>query len=221
MSRHVIVSILLFVALLGSLFGAAQTGKVETLGPPSDSSLSDAVKKVLETSGYRILLNDGSVACEAWLRRDVPVQAKAAEPSVVYPSLSESTLVGVLLFPQAATDYRGESIKPGAYTLRYALLPNDANHLGVAPNRDFLLLIPAASDTDPTATFKFDELVGLSRKATGTRHPAPFSLVQPESGAAPVVSKDEEDHWIFAATLKMASGGDLRFALVVRGTAPQ
>jgi len=102
------------------------------------------------------------------------------------------------------------------------LLPNDGNHLGAAPNRDFLLLIPTASDPDPNAAFKFEELVNLSRKATGTKHPGPLSLIQPETkGTAVAVSKDDQDHWILAGGLKLASGEEIPFALVVRGTAQQ
>jgi len=44
----------------------------------------------------------------------------------------------------------GQTISAGLYTLRSA------------PNRDFLLLIPAASDAGPNALFKFPDLVALS-----------------------------------------------------------
>lgn len=215
-----LAAFLLAILILTALPLVAQTGKAEALGTLTESSVSDAVKKVLDAKGYRVTLDDGSVACEIWLRKGVPGQAKKEVTGALYSQLAESTLVGVILFPQATTDYRGQAIKPGAYSLRYGLLPDDGNHLGVAPNRDFLLLVPAASDTDPAAVFKFTELVDLSRKATGTRHPGPLSLVQAE-GAAPAVSKDDEEHWIFSAGLKLASGEDLPIALVVKGTAPQ
>ena len=105
---------------------------------------------------------------------------------MVYPQLAESTLVGVLHYPKGGSDYRGQTISAGFYTLRYELMPSDANHLGAAPNRDFLLLVPAASDADPNAVFKFPDLVALSEKATGTRHPGPLSLVQSETVAPPL-----------------------------------
>lgn len=206
--------------IAGCLLCAAQTGKVETIGPFSDAA-SEAIRQALDTKGYRVILDDGSVACEIWLRKTVPAQPKKDVPGALYPQLAESALVGVISFPQASTDYRGQAIKAGAYTLRYELLPNDGNHLGVAPNRDFLLLLPAAADSDPTAVFKFEELVDLSRKATGTRHPGPLNLAQAEAGTTPAVSKDEEQHWIFSARVKLASGEELPFALVVKGTAPQ
>ena len=217
MRRTTVAVCLLVIACLC----AAQTGRVETLGPPTDASIPESVRSLLDTTGHRIVLDDDSVACEIWLRKSVPSQGKKEMPEVLYPELAESTLVGVISFPHPATDYRGQPIKPGAYTLRYELMPEDGNHLGVAPNRDFVLLIPVASDPDPNATFKFDELVSLSRKATGTRHPGPLSLAQASGATVPTLSKDEEEHWIFSTVLKLASGKDLPFALVIKGTAPQ
>ena len=217
-----VIAVLLFVFLAGlSLAVAAQPGKIETIGPATESSISESVKKALDTKGYRVLLDDGSVACEIWLRSKITAQAKKDSPGALYTQLAESTLVGVISFPQATTDYRGQNIRKGTYSLRYELIPNDGNHLGVAPNRDFVLLVPVSSDDKPDATFKFDELISLSRKATGTKHPGPLSLVEPESGTAPAISKDDEDHWIFSAGIKLASGEDLPIALVVKGTAPQ
>jgi len=215
-----VIAVLLFVSV-ASLALATQTGKIEPIGAVTDSRVAEGVKKVLEPKGYRVSLDDGSVVCEIWLRNKIPAQPKKDSPGALYSQLAESALVGVISFPQATTDYRGQNIPKGAYTLRYELIPNDGNHLGVAPNRDFVLLVPAASDDNPDATFKFDELVSLSRKATGTKHPGPLSLVQPESGTAAAVSKDDEDHWIFSAAIRLASGEDLPIALIVKGTAPQ
>lgn len=210
--------LLFFLAL--SLQCAGQAGKIESLGAP-DSAVPDVVKKVLEAKGSRVTLDDGSVAGDIWLRQEVSAQPKKDVAGALYPQLAESTLVGVISFPQATTDYRGQAVKAGLYTLRYSLMPNDGNHLGVAPNRDFLLLIPAVADIDPAASFTFDQLMQLSRKASGTPHPAPLSMVQPEGGTAPAVSKDDEEHWIFSAGVKLVGGQDLPIALVVKGTAPQ
>jgi len=216
--RKLLLSASMAIVLCGSVC-FAQAGKVEQIGAAADSSLSDTVKNTLETTGHRVTTSDG-FSCELWWRKSLPAQAKKDVAGALYPQLAESTLLGVISFPQPATDYRGEPIKPGAYTLRYALLPNDANHLGVAPNRDFVLLTPAADDSDPDATPKPDELVELSRKATGTRHPAPLSLA-PAQGPAHSLSKNDEDHWIFSAAVKLSSGDELPVALVVKGTAPQ
>ena len=213
-------SIILFCSIASPCVG--QTGTVEALGPLTDASVPETVRQAMDAKGQRVLLDDSSVACEIWLRKSIPAQAKTDAQGALYTQLAESTLIGVLHFPQASTDYRGQAIPAGYYTLRYELLPNDGNHLGAAPNRDFLLLIPAASDPDPNAAFKFQELVNLSRKATGTKHPGPLSLIQPETkGTAAAVSKDDQDHWIFSGGMKLASGEEIPFTLVVKGAAQQ
>jgi hypothetical protein len=203
-----------------SLACFAQAAKIEKLGPLAESGVPENVSKVLEPTGYRVLLPDGSVACEIWLRQSVPAQAKTDVEGVLYPQLAESTLVGVISFPKASTDYRGQPIRAGFYTLRYELLPNDGNHLGVAPDRDFVLLIPAAADTDPDAKFTYNQLLDLSRQATRTQHPGPLSMVPGTGGAEPAVSQNEDGNWVFSAALKLGAS-DVPFGLIVKGSAPQ
>ena len=208
--------------LLLSSVCLAQNGKVETLGPLTDGDVPQKIRQAMEPKGYRLLLDDGTPICELWLRRSIPAQPKGDTPDILYSNFPESILVGVLHFAKSGNDYRGQAIAAGFYTLRYELIPTDGNHLGAAPNRDFLLLVPAASDADPSAAFKYQELVALSRAAAKTKHPAPLSLIQPEvRGSAPAISKDDQDHWIFSAGMKLQSGEELPFALVVKGTAPQ
>lgn len=212
----------LFIAVLVtlSLTCVAQTGSIESIGPASDS-VPAAVVQALDPHGNRLKLPDGNVIGDFWLRKSVAAETtKKDSEGLLYPELPESTLVGVISFPKATTDFRGQPIAAGTYTLRYELMPDDGNHLGVAPDRDFLLLLPVASDPDPAAHFKFEELVQLSRKATGTNHPGPMSLAQ-ASGSSPALKKDAEEHWIFSGVLKLDSGKDLPFALIVKGTAAQ
>jgi hypothetical protein len=207
--------------VLLSLACAAQNGKVESIGALTESAVPEAVRQSLEVKGYRLTLDDPKPICELWFRKNTPAQAKKDVEGVVYPQLAVSIFVGVLHFPQTATDFRGQQVHPGFYTLRYALIPDDGNHLGVSPNRDFLLLIPADSDTDPNATYKFPELIAMSAKTVGARHPSPLSLVPADKPSAGTIAKDDQDHWIFSAALKLTSGEDLPFALLVKGTAQQ
>ncbi len=215
-SKLVAVFLMIFCAALVM----AQTGKVENLKDFGDSGAPAEMKKALDPKGYRLALDDGTVVCDLWLRTNIPAQPKRDVPGALYSQLPDSVLVGLVSFPQATTDYRGQSIKAGAYTLRYALLPNDGNHLGVARNRDFLLLIPASADPDPTRSYKFDELVNLSRTATTTHHPAPLSLAQADHGITAAFAK-EEDLWMFSVGLKLEGADPLPIALVLKGTAPQ
>lgn len=207
----------LLLLLAATAFAA--DAKVEKISRPKDSVVPDTVWRVLEPDGYRVVLDD-SPLCEIWLRKTVAVSGGKANEDALYPQLAPSTMVGVINFLKSSTDYKGDPIKPGFYTLRYELLPADGNHLGVAPNPDFLLILPPTSDPDPNAEFKFQEMVGLSRKATGSSHPGPLSLVQADK-TIPGVSKDDQDHWIFSAKIALSTGESISIGLVVKGTAPQ
>jgi hypothetical protein len=209
------------LVLLISIPGRAQAGKIEPIGPLTESTVPEAIRAAVSAKGYRVASDDASPAIEIWYRKDVPAQPKAASTTAVYDRLTPSALVGVLHFTKASTDFRGQSVAAGFYTLRAALMPEDGNHLGVAPSRDFLLLLPIAADPGPDATPKFADLVALSRQASGTKHPAPLSLVPAEAGTAPALTKDDEGHIIFTATVHLSSGEDLPIALIVKGTAPQ
>jgi hypothetical protein len=216
MRKWTLIPIFVSVSLFSALAG---TAKVERIDRPTDSPVPAAVWDVLDARGYRLTLDDGSTACDIWLRKSLPSSGAKEAEGVLFPEIAPSTLVGVISFPKAATDFRGQPVKPGFYNLRYELLPNDGNHLGVAPSRDFVLLVPSASDPDPGAQFKFEELVNLSRKATGTNHPGPLSLVQADS-TMPGLSHDDQDHWVFSVRIP-ASGGEIPVGVIVKGTAQQ
>jgi len=133
--------------------------------------------------------------------------------------------VGAIRFPSSVKDYRKQLIKAGVYTLRYALLPENGNHMGVAPQRDFVLASPAAADQDP-ATPTVDQSLALSRKATGSNHPSVWSLAPPEDhpkSLPSVFHLDDGDLWLveFQLPLKGATGSPLSMALVVVGSAPE
>jgi hypothetical protein len=220
--KRAAVSFAIGFILVVSLLCAAQSGKVENVGPLTNNAVPEPVRQVLDGKGYRLSLDGPTPACELWIRKSIPAQTKKDVEGVAYPQLAESTLVAVIHFLQAAADFRGQSIPAGLYTLRYAIMPNDGNHLGAAPNRDFLLVIPAGSDTDPAAAFRSQELVTMSARITGMKHPSLLSLVQTDSvPSTATVSKDDQDHWIFSVTTKLSSGEELPFALVVKGTVQQ
>ncbi len=182
-------------------------GKVETIGAFTGKA-APSVMGALEPGGYRIQLADGTVACEIWLRKDLP-------------GLVPSALVGVVSFPQKTNDFRGQPVKAGFYTLRYAQMPSDGNHLGVAPTTDFLLLAPLADDTDAAALPEFTALTKMSAKTIGANHPAALNLAAvTERKDYPAVAKDEYGHEVFHLRLKTAQG-ERPIGLVVKGQAEQ
>ncbi len=215
--------VLLLVTLAGIVApgASAQNYKVEQAAAPAPQELSSAVRAVLGDQELRVSGPSGLI-CEIWLRKTVPAKAPGQDLGVAYPQLDEGTLVAAVKFASTLKDYRKQEIKAGVYTLRYALTPVNGNHQGVAPQRDFLLAIPAAVDQDP-ATVAEAQTIELSRKSTTTNHPSVWCLMPGEGDAsAPAgVSHDTSDEfWIvnFTATFGSAPA---RIGLVVNGTAPE
>jgi hypothetical protein len=168
-----------------------------------------------------VSLADGAVLCEIWLANAIATGKNDAQ-GATYTWVADSALIAVITFPKASTDFRKQNIKPGSYTLRYAVHPQDGNHIGISPIRDFLLLVPVAIDQDPNAKFKFEELNALSKKASGTNHSSPMSLVSPDGISAwPSVFEDENGHLVFAAKAKNSAGAESAIAFVVKGVAEQ
>jgi hypothetical protein len=182
-------------------------GKVESIGAFTGPA-SPSVMAALEPGGYRIRLADGTVACEIWFRKDLP-------------GLQPPVLVGVVSLPQKTNDFRGLPVKAGSYTLRYASMPSDGNHMGAAPTPDFLLLTPLAEDADAAALPDFTALTKMSAKTVGGNHPAALNLAAvTERKDYPAVAKDESGHEVFHVRLKTAQG-ERPIGLVVKGQAEQ
>jgi hypothetical protein len=203
------------LVLASMAFGQAY--KIESAGPPPVADLPKPLQDALESQGTRVVNDQGGTLLEVWLRKSVPTNSAASGSSdFLYPSLSEGVSLGVLHFPSQGADFRGQAMKPGFYTLRYGLIPQDGNHMGVNPTRDVFILCPAAVDNDPAAALKFDDLVKLGRQASGAPHPG-FLVGAPVNGDSfPAVVKDDQGHWNLQVKIH-GSGGDLPIAFTVVG----
>ncbi len=191
---------------------------VERTGALAAPEASTDVKKAVEDKGYRIVLDDGWTA-EFWFARALGTAKKDAA-GALYPELTNGEFVAVVSFPKGTSDYRGQAIPAGTYTLRYQYLPQDANHMGVSPNPDFLLAIPLAADPDPAAELPFQKLVSLSAKTTGTAHPAVIAMSTAGSPAS--VSKDDQGMTILTVEVPTAvSGKSEKLGIVLKGQATQ
>jgi hypothetical protein len=191
--------------------------KVETTGPCTERAVPDAVRQVLAAQGYRVTLDDGGTA-NLWPAAQMQTGSKAREDATYGFALS--TLFGVIVFDKNTRDCRGNMIPAGAYNLRYELQPNDGSHLGVTPTPDFVLLVPAAADANPSQTYSFEQLVRLSKQVTGKNHPAPMNLVPPDAQQFPSVVTDAEEHTILYLKVKTQSG-DVPLGLVVKAPTPE
>src|SRR3990172_627846 len=152
------------------------------------------MRETLAAEGVRVVGPEGPL-CEIWLQKAVPTRSNAGmELGIAYPQIAEGTLVGAVRFLAETNDFRRLRVKPGVYTMRYALHPTDGNHMGVAAQRDFLLLAPAAADANP-AGMTYNEAVALSRKASGTSHPSVWSLeTASEEVSEPKLRHKEEEN---------------------------
>lgn len=192
---------------------------------PSSSDIPAALKAALQPQGSQILDSAGAAVCEIWLGNTVGLQASSnSSPDVMYGNLAVGTLVGALHFPKAGSDFRGQAIKQGYYTLRYALTPQDGNHMGVNPTRDFVLMSPAAQDTQVDKVLSFADLLKLSKQASGTNHPAILTLDPAGNGATASVVQNDQGYTVLRAQAhgKTAAGQaqPLNLAIVVVGQAP-
>jgi len=190
------------LVLLG--FQAAVWGqyKADAAGPPPPE-LKPAVSQGLQKSGF-LISNNGSKYCEIWFRASLPAAAPSKEPNVTLPDIPVGAMLGVIRFDTQGSDRRGQTIQPGVYMLRYGILPNNGKHEGAAPQRDFLLLTPAAEDQDSNSTLKFDALVALSRNASRTQHPAVLSFRKADSDA-PGFGQQGDTDWVLQANIGATS----------------
>ncbi len=198
---------LLVLTLATAAFGQYKT---EPAGPPP-ADLNPAVAATLQKEGSRITGPNGVVA-EIWFRSAAPSGAKTAEDSVTLATVPQGALMGVIRFPSPASDRRGQTIKPGLYTMRFSMFPQNGDHQGVEPQRDFLLLVPAADDIDPNTTPDFRKLATMSMKASGTPHPAVFSIWKADTGFEAGLSKMGEKDWVLQTKV-----GDVPLAMIVVG----
>ncbi len=166
--------------------------KAEPAGAPP-AEVAPAIAQVLQKSGTKIT-NSGATYCEIWFRTDKPSGPKSTEENITL-SLPQGALLGVIRFAGNSADRRGQTIKAGVYTLRYGIMPVNGDHQGAAPQRDFLLMTPAADDKDLNSTPNFEALVAMSRKASGTPHPAVLSFWKADADK-PGFSKQGESDWV-------------------------
>ncbi len=155
-----------------------------TVGPASGApGLPDAVKSALAPEGFAV--KDGGAAfVQVWLNKSIPSEKSAEAPrGSDYPNLPVGAFVGVIQYSKGANDFRGQAIKPGVYTMRFARQPEDGDHQGASPRRDHLLLVPISVDQDPNSKPAFEALADMSKKASGTNHPLVLFLPLPQSGA--------------------------------------
>jgi hypothetical protein len=197
--------------------GAPLAATPNTAPPPSGVAAPIAAK--LAKSGVRVAVAKGSATLDFWWVESLPLKQGPGAPS--WDDVEEGTVVGVVTLSTEFRDIRGKMLKPGTYTLRYGLQPENGDHLGVSPNRNFLLLSPAAGDSNP-APAGHDGSIELSKTSIGGSHPGVWSIDPPVAKDAPLqLLKTSLKHDAVVMEVPVSRDGKpagaLRFGLVLIG----
>jgi hypothetical protein len=201
------LAIVLAVALVPSAVGAnGVTVAKHTNAAPDE--ISSAVKAVLAPGGATATF--GSTTIDFWWVTSLDVKGKD------WTGVAEGALVGAMKVSAAFKDIRGRNIKPGAYLLRFAMQPQNGDHLGVSPHREFLIATPAADDQS-AAVLGHDAAVELGAKTTNIAHPAVLSI-DPPLATEPPLSVVQNDAGHTAVVFEVPTpAGAFRFGLILVG----
>ena len=218
---HRLLALVLLLAAAPA-FAADAAGysvKQETVAPPKE--LKEPIRNLLDDKA--LVVSDGkSTLCTIWFRKEIPSKATAQQVKngLTYREVQQTTLVGAIRFPKRWADYRKQEIPAGVYTLRYALQPQDGDHMGTAPFNDFLLLAPADKDAKPDP-MEVKAMRELSAITTGGNHPAVL-LLYPNNkpGDAPKVVERAKGTFVVDVKRPVGAGAEkaaLGFGLTVVG----
>ncbi len=173
-----------------------------------------AAAEQVAKDGAKIAAEDGKVVAEVWMRTPIPTGAKSDQQAVTLPEVEHGTFMGIIRFPAKYNDRRGQTVNAGVYTMRYSYFPQNGDHQGVAPQRDFILLTPIAVDTDLGKNPDFDALMEMSRKASGTPHPSVFSFWKEEEEFKPGLQLLGEHDWVL-----YTDAGGVKLGIILIGQA--
>jgi len=165
----------MLVALLSLVLAQAAGLSGATHSDPVPTEIAAPVAAKVAPGGVRATVNGTTITF--WWVADLP--------GASWTDVPEGTLIGAVKLSADVRDIRGHVMKAGVYTLRYGIQPSNDDHIGVSPFRSFLLVSPAAVDTDPAAR-DHDGVIELSRQTLGGKHPAVWSIDPPAGKDAPL-----------------------------------
>ena len=210
----------MLVAVLFTAAVCAQTPVVTQAAVAVPAELAAPVAAALAPDVVTVTI--GSVKLDFWLVKALPLRAAPASGAATWSDVPEGALVGALRLTGSWSDIRNFTIHPGVYTLRYALQPQNGDHMGISPFREFLLPGPAADDTsiDPVG---YDGAIALAKKVSRRAHPASISLDPPVASGNPLsTTTNDLGHQVVILSVPVAAAGQpsgaLTFGVVVEGT---
>jgi hypothetical protein len=203
------------VAILAVATASAQPS-VSALPEKPPSQLAPAIAALLQPDGMKAVV--GEATLDIWWAQSIALNGDGAG----WSNAESGTLVGAMRVTGLFKEIRGKVVRPGVYTLRYGLQPQNGDHLGISTFRDYLVLSPASVDGDPKV-LGFDGAMALSKQVIGTSHPAALSIDPPEAAPGALLStyKNDSGHdGIVFEVPRHQSGkaaGTVKFGLIVSG----
>lgn len=218
-----IVAVVALAALTSPSFLHAQAAKltVTTAKPPAE--IAEPIRAVLDEKVLKIATED-KATYEFWFRKELPLTEKPAGGTLGLTTMKEGAILGVARVAGEHYDFRNEEIKPGVYTVRLGIQPEDGNHLGVAPTRTFALLITAKQDKKLDA-IDHEALMKAAAAINAAKHPSNLNLqpVEKTDGEFPrLEERNGGEHKVVLLKLPAVVGDSkekttLTFALVYDG----
>lgn len=178
-------AIMRFIILLLISAVAVRAAELKTSDAPPPKEIDASIQKLLQPKVIQ-LIDGGQPIYQFWLVKDLP-GAKALD------AIKPATLLGVVSVSKAQRDYRDDELGAGTYTMRFALQPQDGNHLGSSEFLTFAVLTPAKLDTKPDGITDYKSLVKASSKETSTDHPVILAL-RPTKGDAVELVEPAPEH---------------------------
>jgi hypothetical protein len=215
-SRHrAIVIVVLVLSAVCLRASPPQSPTVTTAVVSLPPELAAPVAAALATDVVTVTV--GTAKLEFWWAKSVALRAGGSgTPS--WTDVPDGSLVGALRLGADWRDIRGYTIRAGVYTLRFALQPQNGDHMGISPNRDFLLPSPAEDDlaADPVG---YEGAVALAKKSSRRAHPAAVSIDPPASVAKPLsATTNDLGHKVVIVSVPTSAGQPLTFGIVVEGS---
>ena len=167
--------------------------KVADKEPPKE--LDTSIRPKLQTKAVQLLEGEKPVY-EFWFNAEVSLQSKPASPGKALDAIKQATLLGAVAVSRDRRDYRDDELRAGVYTMRFALQPQDGNHLGTSEFNYFAVLTPAKIDNKLDDIIDYKALVKASSKETSTDHPVILSLrpASSDQGDLPQLDTPAPDH---------------------------
>lgn len=212
------MAVALFFQLAVLSPAAEATLKVADREPPA--AIDASIRKGLQTKVVQIL-QDGKPIYEFWFASVIPLRSKPASTAKSLDTIKDAALLGAVSIVSARRDYRDDELAAGVYTMRFALQPEDGNHLGTAEFSYFAVLVSSKLDTKPDGITDFKTLVKASAKTASGDHPMILSLrpATSESGE-PKINEPAPEHKSVLVRVPGQAGEEkasLLFEVVVEG----